>query len=204
MHERMRVAIRLNDGETVTLLCREFGILGKTGYKIFERYQECEIEGLMDRTRRPKRPRTRAAGTPLPEGHHPDDLWCTDYKGEFLLGDKRHCDPLTGTDHASCYLPLCEALTRAPARAQHGHQDADGMERSCITSWTENGAQVTPMKHLLSKHLSVRQISRFRNYMHGKWQYIIGFAHWIGKSKSVRSRKVADGHHVPHEARGEM
>ena len=36
-------------------LCREFGISRKTGYKIFERYQQCGVEGLSDRTRRPFR-----------------------------------------------------------------------------------------------------------------------------------------------------
>lgn len=30
--------------------------------------------------------------------------------GEFLLGDKKYCYPLTVTDHASRYLLLCEAL----------------------------------------------------------------------------------------------
>jgi len=36
-------------------LCREFGISRKTGYKIFERYQECGVQGLTDRSRRPYR-----------------------------------------------------------------------------------------------------------------------------------------------------
>src|SRR5690348_5341956 len=36
-------------------LCREFGISRKTGYKIFERYEQCGLEGLSDRTRRPFR-----------------------------------------------------------------------------------------------------------------------------------------------------
>ena len=40
----------------------------------------------------------------------PNELWCTDYKGEFKLGDQRYCYPLTVTDHASRYLLLCEAL----------------------------------------------------------------------------------------------
>src|SRR5262249_41705028 len=35
---------------------------------------------------------------------------CTDYKGEFLLGNRHYCYPLTVTDHASRYLLLCEAL----------------------------------------------------------------------------------------------
>jgi Homeodomain-like domain len=32
-----------------------FGISRKTGYKIFERYEQCGLEGLSDRTRRPFR-----------------------------------------------------------------------------------------------------------------------------------------------------
>jgi transposase len=55
MDERMRFVIRLKDGETMASLCREFGISRKTGYKIFERYQQCGLEGLSDRARRPFR-----------------------------------------------------------------------------------------------------------------------------------------------------
>src|SRR5579862_6351608 len=55
MDERMRFVIRLKDGETMASLCREFGISRKTGYKIFERYQQCGLEGLSDRARRPLR-----------------------------------------------------------------------------------------------------------------------------------------------------
>jgi hypothetical protein len=36
-------------------LCREFGIYRKTGYKIFDRYQECGMQGLTGRSRRPYR-----------------------------------------------------------------------------------------------------------------------------------------------------
>jgi transposase InsO family protein len=173
MDERMRFVIRLKDGESMASLCREFGISRKTGYKIFERYEQCGLEGLTDRTRRPfryanqlpaqveaaivaakkekphwgarkirerllrklphaikvpaastvhavldrhglvsraSRPRTPAQGTPLSDGLNPNDLWCADYKGEFQLGDKRYCYPLTVTDHASRLLLLCEAL----------------------------------------------------------------------------------------------
>jgi len=173
MDERMRFVIRLKDGETMASLCREFGISRKTGYKIFERYEQSGLEGLSDRTRRPFRyanqlpdqieaaivaakkekphwgarkirerllrrlphavkipacstihavmdrhglvthairSRTKAQGTPLSDGLHPNDLWSTDFKGEFQLGDKRYCYPLTVTDHASRYLLLCEAL----------------------------------------------------------------------------------------------
>src|SRR6202049_4755066 len=55
MDERMRFVIRLKDGETMASLCREFGISRKTGYKIFERYEQCGLEGLSDRVRRPFR-----------------------------------------------------------------------------------------------------------------------------------------------------
>ena len=43
-------------------------------------------------------------------GQKPNELWCTDYKGEFRLGNKKYCYPLTVTDHASRFLLLCEAL----------------------------------------------------------------------------------------------
>ena len=43
-------------------------------------------------------------------GQTPNDLWCSDYLGEFLLGHKKYCYPLTVTDHASRFLLLCEAL----------------------------------------------------------------------------------------------
>src|SRR6202030_707056 len=36
-------------------LCREYGISRKTGYKIFDRYQACGVQGLTDRNRRPYR-----------------------------------------------------------------------------------------------------------------------------------------------------
>ena len=53
--ERIRFVIRLKDGESMAALCREFQISRKTGYKIFERYEECGLEGLTDRARRPHR-----------------------------------------------------------------------------------------------------------------------------------------------------
>jgi transposase InsO family protein len=173
MDERIRFVIRHKDGEAMASLCREFGISRKTGYKILDRYDECGLEGLTDRVRRPFRyanqlppqleaaivaakrekphwgarkirerllrrlphevkvparstihaildrhglvararhSRTHAEGTPLSAGTTPNSLWCTDYKGEFLLGNQRYCYPLTVTDHASRYLLLCEAM----------------------------------------------------------------------------------------------
>jgi putative transposase len=45
--------------------------------------------------------RHRAKGTPLSLPGQPNDLWCADYKGEFMLADRRYCYPLTITDFAS-------------------------------------------------------------------------------------------------------
>jgi transposase InsO family protein len=71
------------------------------------------IHAILDRhglVSRAKRSRTHTEGTPLSPGMSPNALWCTDYKGEFMLGNKRYCYPLTVTDHASRYLLLCEAM----------------------------------------------------------------------------------------------
>ena len=53
--ERLQFVARRLAGEPMAELCREFGISRKTGYKIFDRYQECGLEGLTDRSRRPYR-----------------------------------------------------------------------------------------------------------------------------------------------------
>jgi transposase len=55
MEERLRFVARLLDGETMTDMCREFGISRKTGYKIFDRYKEHGLKALTDRSRRPVR-----------------------------------------------------------------------------------------------------------------------------------------------------
>jgi putative transposase len=173
MDERLRFVARLLDGEKMAVVCREFDISRKTGYKIFSRYKECGMQGLTDRSRRPyrqacrlpfqveklivqlrkehpswgapkireklrrlhteislpaistvhavldrhglvsrggRRARYKAEGTPLEQPRAPNDLWCADYKGEFMLADRRYCYPLTITDAASRYLLCCDAL----------------------------------------------------------------------------------------------
>ena len=55
MDERLQFVARRLAGEPMAELCREFGISRKTGYKIFDRYQECGLQGLTDRSRRPYR-----------------------------------------------------------------------------------------------------------------------------------------------------
>jgi putative transposase len=55
MDERIKFVARLLDGESMSAVCREFGISRKTGYKIFNRYKDFGLGGLQDRTRRPHR-----------------------------------------------------------------------------------------------------------------------------------------------------
>jgi len=55
MEERLRFVARLLDGESMSDVCREFGISRKTGYKIFNRYKAEGAYALCDRSRRPVR-----------------------------------------------------------------------------------------------------------------------------------------------------
>ena len=71
------------------------------------------VHAVLDRhglVRQARIRRNKAAGTPLSDGQNPNDLWCTDFKGEFRLGNGRYCHPLTVTDHASRFILACEAL----------------------------------------------------------------------------------------------
>ncbi len=172
MDERLKFVARLLEGEKMAPLCREFGISRVTGYKIFNRYKECGLDALYDRSRRPyrhanrlpyqvertiigikrehnswgapkirdkllraypmikppavstihavldrnglvkrrKRRRRKAEGTTLQAAHEPNGLWCADYKGEFMLGNKQYCYPLTISDYRCRYLLACESL----------------------------------------------------------------------------------------------
>jgi putative transposase len=72
------------------------------------------VHAVLDRhglVKRRRGRRNRAKGTPLSLPGQPNDLWCADYKGEFMLADRRYCYPLTITDFASRYLFACEALS---------------------------------------------------------------------------------------------
>lgn len=77
------------------------------------------VHAVLDRyhlVKRRRRPRQRATGTALSRPTEPNVLWCADYKGEFLLGNRRYCYPLTITDFASRYLITCEALSSTQDR----------------------------------------------------------------------------------------
>jgi len=172
MDERLKFVARLLDGEKIAVVCREFGISRKTGYKIYNRYKDYGLRGLEDRARSPyrhpnklplqvekaivrikqdhmsrgapkireklikvypminppaistihavvdrhglvkrrRRRRYKAQGTDLSEAKSPNGLWCADYKGQFQLGNRKYCYPLTITDYRSRYLLACEGL----------------------------------------------------------------------------------------------
>jgi putative transposase len=72
------------------------------------------VHAVLDRhglVRRRRRRRHAATGTELSRPTDPNALWCADYKGEFMLGNRRYCYPLTITDFASRYLLAWEALS---------------------------------------------------------------------------------------------
>ena len=50
MDERFRFVARLLEGEKMAPLCRQFGISRVTGYKLFNRYRECGLDALYDRS----------------------------------------------------------------------------------------------------------------------------------------------------------
>lgn len=172
MNERMKFVIRLEEGETMSELCREFQISRKTGYKIWNRYCDKGIDGLFDESRRPhcfpnqtsehvsrlilnlkesrptwgavklreylirkhqnidfpsrntfhnillrnnkvekrRKRKYKAVGTNLRAANKPNDLWCADFKGQFRLGNKQYCYPLTVTDQNSRFILACDSL----------------------------------------------------------------------------------------------
>jgi putative transposase len=72
------------------------------------------VHAVLDRhhlVKHRRRRRHTATGTALSRPSEPNVLWCADYKGEFMLGNRRYCYPLTITDFASRYLLTCEALS---------------------------------------------------------------------------------------------
>ena len=71
------------------------------------------IHATLDRhglVQRRKRRRYKAQGTELSHARAPNALWCADYKGQFRLGNRRYCYPLTVSDYRSRYLLACEGL----------------------------------------------------------------------------------------------
>jgi transposase InsO family protein len=71
------------------------------------------VHAILDRhalVQRAKARRNKAQGTSLSDALRPNALWCADFKGEFKLGNREYCYPLTVTDQAARFILLCEAL----------------------------------------------------------------------------------------------
>ena len=178
MSERMGFVLRLERGERMSDLCREYGISRKTGYKFLSRFRAEGAAGLMDKSRRPWRhpnqtppevvelvaaqrrahptwgpkklrwvlereypgvklpaqstialilkqcgfvkPRTRRRKAspslgPLRVCKRPNEVWSIDFKGQFRMGNRRYCYPLTLTDNFSRMILACEALESTKA-----------------------------------------------------------------------------------------
>ena len=76
------------------------------------------IHAVLDRhdlVKRKKRRRYKAKGTPLVAARRPNELWCADYKGEFMLGNRKYCYPLTISDYSTRYLIGCEGVKSTKA-----------------------------------------------------------------------------------------
>ena len=65
--------------------------------------------GLVKKKKRRKKFSSIAGYLSTPR--QPNDLWCTDFKGQFRMNDRVYCFPLTITDFTSRYIISCEALS---------------------------------------------------------------------------------------------
>ena len=73
--------------------------------------------GLLQKQRR-RRTWTHPGRVPV-VAQAPNDLWPTDFKGQFKTGDGRYCYPLTVTDYVSRRLLGCTGLLAITARETH-------------------------------------------------------------------------------------
>lgn len=64
--------------------------------------------GLVQERKRQRHP-ARYVGA-LTVSHGPNEVWAADYKGQFRLGNRQYCYPLTATDLHSRYILAIEAL----------------------------------------------------------------------------------------------
>jgi len=74
------------------------------------------IGALFDRdgltVKRKLRRRSPPSSAPFAECTAANDVWCIDFKGWFMTGDGKCCEPLTLTDAHSRYLLRCQAMGR--------------------------------------------------------------------------------------------
>ena len=91
--------------------------------------------GLVLRRRGLIRPRRRRVAVRRGEGGPlkcaaPNDLWCTDFKGHFQLGDGTRCHPFTLTDGYSRYLLRCQGKS---------NESGEGVRRELEQAFMEFG-----------------------------------------------------------------
>lgn len=97
------------------LLAREFEhVPSKTTI-----YNILRSEGRI--TPRRRRRRVPAFDQPFAAVIEPNDVWTVDFKGQFRLGDKRWCYPLTVMDLHSRYLLGCQAQPRIATETVQQH-----------------------------------------------------------------------------------
>jgi transposase InsO family protein len=82
-------------------------------------YNILNSEGLVQRRRR----RSRVSPYPQPFApvNEPNEVWSTDYKGQFRLGNGQWCYPLTVMDHYSRYLLGCHSFPGITIQATQAH-----------------------------------------------------------------------------------
>lgn len=72
------------------------------------------VHSILDRhdlvRKKRKRNKFKATASYLSAPTKPNDLWCTDFKGQFRMKNRKYCFPLTLTDYASRFLLVCESL----------------------------------------------------------------------------------------------
>lgn len=73
---------------------------------IFRRNGLIDVEGWRSKRRR----KPGVAWSTLKGAEGPNDVWCVDYKGQFRLGNRQYCYPLTTSDLYSRFLLTLESL----------------------------------------------------------------------------------------------
>ncbi len=69
-------------------------------------------EGLV-KPRPKRRPQAMPTPRPLIEPQAPNELWTIDFKGQFRLGNRRYCYPLTLVDDFSRFVLRCDGVYQA-------------------------------------------------------------------------------------------
>jgi transposase InsO family protein len=122
----------------VSGLCRVYGISRKIGYKWIGRFKMAGWPGLEERypnvqlpaastigdilqragliTARNRRRRLVGQQGLVTPAQEANQVWSTDYKGQFRLGNGSYCYPLTVTDDFSRFVLGCDAHQRTTAQ----------------------------------------------------------------------------------------